>query len=654
MAYGRLDVFWPNGRFESFMLEDDTISVGRAEGNTIRLESNTVSRYHFSITHQNDTVTLADMESENGTFVDGVQITGPFVLDGVAEIQVGHLRIIFQPTDDAPTMPIHIAGEDTQRIEREESSFRLDVDMLTLHVWPASSASTELSITHTGDETTHYSVNVIGVPDDWVRINRTELNITSGETAYVLIHIRPPRRPDILPTTHHAAIQVIPEDKPETMLEAPLEVVVHGYAGFGMALARHRIAPDGEVRLFLHNQGNEPLTLMLTGASADANTALKFRLPEKPIVLAGGQRMQLAAQVQPVKRPLVGQPVEQAFDIRVKAHNAAGFLAVTRGKLQVMPVMQTWMALTAGGIAVSILALLLLALTGVLSPPPDPVIEAMTVNGEQLAQGDDIIVQWQAQNTASFQILVNQILQDELAGDVRQYTIPSDNLQGIVNIELVAQNNGNFANYAVVTYIYRPMAVETFRVEPQQIVRNVVETVTVVWNVPGSIETRISGLNDFTNAPLQTQVEPSGAYEVSGIPTQPITLVLRAEDEIGNILEETQTIALIEPECTALTDVPLREGPNQAHQTVSTVPAGVTVVVDAQDVGSGWLRMALPGQVQGWGERDSFQCAATFNVANLRKVQGPPLPATATPMVTPTLPDPTATLVPPTGTPATE
>ena len=30
MAYGRLDVFWPDGLFKTYLLTDSTISIGRS------------------------------------------------------------------------------------------------------------------------------------------------------------------------------------------------------------------------------------------------------------------------------------------------------------------------------------------------------------------------------------------------------------------------------------------------------------------------------------------------------------------------------------------------------------------------------------------------------------------------------------------------
>ena len=68
-VFGRFDVYFPDGRVETYSLEGDTVSVGRAEGNTIALDTDTISRYHFSVTNKDGVVNLTDLDSANGTYL---------------------------------------------------------------------------------------------------------------------------------------------------------------------------------------------------------------------------------------------------------------------------------------------------------------------------------------------------------------------------------------------------------------------------------------------------------------------------------------------------------------------------------------------------------------------------------------------------------
>jgi len=151
MAYGRLDVFWPDGNFKSYPLIENTVSVGRSTGNTIALDTNTISRYHFSIRTDGEQVILTDLDSINGTFVDGerVETHRPRILDGGEEIQAGHLRIIYHHLDEMPTQPMTTILETTQRLELASPAFRIDVIPPEGSFPPGAHKSAELHLART-------------------------------------------------------------------------------------------------------------------------------------------------------------------------------------------------------------------------------------------------------------------------------------------------------------------------------------------------------------------------------------------------------------------------------------------------------------------------------------------------------------------------
>jgi len=53
---------------------DPPITIGREEGNTIQLNDERVSRFHIKIQEDNDKLVLTDLESTNGTKVNGEDI----------------------------------------------------------------------------------------------------------------------------------------------------------------------------------------------------------------------------------------------------------------------------------------------------------------------------------------------------------------------------------------------------------------------------------------------------------------------------------------------------------------------------------------------------------------------------------------------------
>jgi pSer/pThr/pTyr-binding forkhead associated (FHA) protein len=94
-------------------LTRDVYTVGRKEGNTIRLTERNVSRDHARIRKMNGsaqaqghlTYALEDLQSYNGVFVNGLRVSGVQVLNHGDLIQIGDYRMILQDdtvTEEAP------------------------------------------------------------------------------------------------------------------------------------------------------------------------------------------------------------------------------------------------------------------------------------------------------------------------------------------------------------------------------------------------------------------------------------------------------------------------------------------------------------------------------------------------------------------------
>jgi len=78
----------------------DRITIGREKaGNELCLKDQEISRRHCEITRQDELVFIFDLESRNGTFVNGVPIAGRHRLENGDLVQIGRteLRISFSP-----------------------------------------------------------------------------------------------------------------------------------------------------------------------------------------------------------------------------------------------------------------------------------------------------------------------------------------------------------------------------------------------------------------------------------------------------------------------------------------------------------------------------------------------------------------------------
>ncbi len=647
MAYGRLEVYFPDGRLETHLLHEDTVSVGRAEGNIVALDTDSISRYHFSIVRQDDVVSITDLESANGTFVDGIQLKSnePHPMGDVEEILVGSLRIIFRQVDDSPTVMIEV-GEETQQVEVGGSALRVEIDYTTLKVWPAASSSAELSITNLSDKTREYSINLSGLPAGWLRLTRPEIELSPNETAYILVNVKPPRRPNTVPQHYEVTVEVVPLDEPSLAVFNYIDVEINAYSGFGMAVGQ-QVDENDPVPVFLHNQGSGTMRFTLT--AKDKANELNFQLPKTPLELQAGQRLRVDLHVEAKSPPLVGQSKTYPFIVQVQSHDASRFTAASDGKAAIGARIPVWGAIAAVGIVISVLIIAFLALLGLLNPP-EPEINSLIISSDQVAQGDNLVLTIDADNVDSFDILVNQIVtMSELPGDTETLDIDTSELSGTVDIIVTARNgqgsNARNTQSSISSYVYIPIAMNTFEASPNPMVRNTANTLTISWDIAGASFVRISGLTDFTNNLVQSSTEYGAVHTlegIGGIPTTALELMLYAEDEAGTAIEETLTVDVVDPQCISLGEIPVHEGPDTRYQQVATVPDAATIVVLAQDADAGWLRIQLPGDIRGWATRDSFTCAENFDLSSLRtEVNIPDLP-TPVPTVQATIESPPA------------
>jgi len=642
MAYGRLDVFYPDGNFRSFGLKDNSISVGRSPGNTIQLDSETLSRYHFSVTHEDGIIYLDDLESQNGTYLDGVQVpTGERrELRGGEEILAGELRLIYHEVDELPTQPVRAQVDTTQRIESANINFEVSVQPPPIAVPPGAHASAELSIYNLGEQAQVYLVEVEGVPKQWLRIDRPRLTVEGGDSEQIIINFRPTRQPQTRPGEYAVTLTIREDDQPENALVATTHVRVLPYSGMGIALERDAVASNEQFRLHLHNQGNSDLTLAVGPGKRIRDIALDVDGSDK-VTLGPGERSVVQGRVRPTQSRLVGGVETYPFELVVRAQDASQFMAVVKGTVAQAAVMPTWVPIAAGA-GLATLALVLLGLLTLLNTP-QPAITAFSVAPTFVPRGAPVEVQWEVEDTNNLQLLVDEtpiaLLTPESGNFLLDTTALSEN--AVISIVGVAGNNADRLDQSV--RIYDAMQVESFDVQPQQLVRHVVQSIDLSWNISNAEFVELSGLESFSAPTINgQQLDPEDTAEgIVGIVQEDLAITLYAEDALGNPFTEQIIIPAPPPQCTAIEEsLPLRSGPNELNQTVGAIPADTSVVVTARDVTGAWVRVDLEGNLSGWGALEGLDCADNFNPADLQQeieVTPPPAaPATTTPQATAT------------------
>ncbi|MBN2470730.1 MAG: FHA domain-containing protein [Anaerolineae bacterium] len=642
MSYGRLDVYWPDGPMQSYELSKPSVAIGRSPGNDIALpDANALSRYHAALSYRDEEVYLEDLDSINGTYVDGRRLepNTPALLAGGEEVQIGEIRLIFHPLDDNPTQP-YLPGDITQRIAYEQPSYRVELIEPTQGVAPGVFVQGMLVIQNLGDEPDHYFIEVDGVPAEWVRLERVDVDLEPEETAHLMLSFKPLRRPDSRPGKYTIMVQVRSKSRPTQTVDASMTLRVLAYSGFGIDLGLRTVQPGQPLPIFIHNQGNAPLALSFAGQAPGDSLDFTFTPPR--VMLEAGRRMTVRATVKPHQRALIGAPRALPFVVMARSHDAAGFVTPLPARLQVTPPLHGWrLGAAVGGLATLILLAVMLLLT-MLRPVPPPQILGMGVSAAEIVQGEQVVVSWEVQDVGALALEVNGI-------PYPAPLTPQDGSLPLVletpgahEIALLARSGEQLARRAVQVYAYEPLVIANFSVSPGTQIRYIEQDMMLTWEIPGGIHVQLIGVpGDSGDSPTYNPTD-SRQFRVRGV--APVSVTLRAEGGAGQIAEQVLTIPIEDPVCTVLQDkTAIRTGPSALHAILGRVNDGQAVVPDSRDGSGQWLRVFANDDQRVWIAREALDCL-NFDPLLLSVDPAPPTPMpTPTPTLTPT---PSATPTP--------
>ena len=77
------------------------MNIGRADYNDLVVPDPSVSTSHAKLQRREGVWVLVDLDSTNGTFVDGERVKGDAPLAPGATVRFGDVQLVFEPTDDA-------------------------------------------------------------------------------------------------------------------------------------------------------------------------------------------------------------------------------------------------------------------------------------------------------------------------------------------------------------------------------------------------------------------------------------------------------------------------------------------------------------------------------------------------------------------------
>lgn len=659
--YGRLEIYWPEGPVENFILAKETVAIGRQTGNDLVLDRKGVSRYHVTLRSENGQVVLEDLESVNGVYIDSGRLASgeKRVLRGGEEIQIADVRMviyIYDALDD--TVPTE--AQNTTYLENELVTANFNPPEMT--AVPGADVKAALLLENLAHDSARYRIQIDGVPREWVRLDRTEVQLASGAQTEVLVSFKPARRSDTLPGNYPFSVIVEPVDRPESIIRIESQLKVGKYSGFGMVMATELIEGSTPFHLHVHNHGNAALAVSFRGV--DPTSALAYSLSPRAVTLQAGERQTIEGTIQPQKGTLIGKAREYKYDVIALSHDSAGFQAAVGGRYVAKPMLPAWVATLAVPVvaiaAIGLIALLALLLGGGDEGDSDkiinPIIASFAASQAEVELGQPVELVWEVDNARAINISFARPNQPPQTIPVDDPTSNSYQLQlqttGRYDITLMVENTGGVQTQ--LTSVKVKPHIVSFESTPQTLLQNITQNIEFRWKVEGA-----ASLNGQPQIFLESSEIPNiqlnavfaeGATSQAIFPPSAVSVTLRVVGEDGTENTRTLAIAVEEPRCLLSNpQANIHIGPNLNFDVVGTFrDIGTVVSPIVRNAENTWLQIIFNGQPV-WVRVADFQCEG-FDPSQLNVAVNIPATPTLQPTATATF---TPTPIPPTIIPTT-
>jgi pSer/pThr/pTyr-binding forkhead associated (FHA) protein len=100
----KLQIYLPDGAQPVHDLPDERLTVGRLADNGLHLDDPSVSSHHAELHFEDGVWHLHDLDSTNGTFVNGEKVTDA-VLRHADEVRFGAIETVFSSEEEQPDQP---------------------------------------------------------------------------------------------------------------------------------------------------------------------------------------------------------------------------------------------------------------------------------------------------------------------------------------------------------------------------------------------------------------------------------------------------------------------------------------------------------------------------------------------------------------------
>jgi serine/threonine protein kinase/P pilus assembly chaperone PapD len=317
-------VVFPDRATQMVPLGSKELTIGRGADNDVVLDLPGVSRHHARVTSAGGEHRIEDLNSTNGTFLDGMKLLPniPEPISPGSVLRVSDVMLRLQRGERRkPGEVVESTQVEGGVIRTSQVSGRVGIYMeaTRLTVAPGGQLVVAMRIYNQGALVDHFDITVDGLPREWVDSLPPPVRLMPGQQQEVQLVVQPPRAASALAGAHTLTIRVSSQVDPAEVAELEAVVIVGAYRQFTVDVRPRRQSGirQAAFRVLVTNGGNEEITVQLEAIGSEGVTRFAFDRDEAVVAAGGEEEVQLTVSS---ATPLIGESIRpHPFTILARA-----------------------------------------------------------------------------------------------------------------------------------------------------------------------------------------------------------------------------------------------------------------------------------------------------------------------------------------------
>lgn len=332
------------------------LTIGRDNVNDLVLTDRAVSHQHMQVLWDGKQVTVRDLGSSNGTFLDNVRLLpressawaeqqlihiGPFWLRLEEPHPAGMLTVQRSGTQTPVFGTTGTPGTQFSTTMVRSGRIGMAVSPRMLTITPGQPAAVQVTLTNLGTIVDWFTTTVEGVAPEWVRGVGQEVQLNPGMQETVDLSVDVARVAQNMAGEYPVTIRARSREQPNESGTVQARWTVQPFKEDAFRITPRRAVGRGSVAfaINLQNSGNTPARYELSGE--DDEQKLGYQFGANPVDLVPGREAQVPLTVR-VGRHWIGR--EQRLPFQVHARPAGSSLPLTaQGEFVNRALLPTWL-----------------------------------------------------------------------------------------------------------------------------------------------------------------------------------------------------------------------------------------------------------------------------------------------------------------------